>query len=250
MGQLHELLAVQKDLANKAVAITHETIATFQKKTDHLDGMLKVYQPNEEDGDAIPPESKQIVTTVAKKIAHTMESAIPSIDAEISKEETNASGKISVELKVGDITFGNLSVISLLALEKQLTSLRNLYKSIPTLDPTRIWSQDEKEEKGVYKTEVETKYRTSKIQEPLVLVPATENHPAQVQLVSKDVRVGTYETVYTSGRLTPRQKSDLLSRIDALIVSVKKAKAKANQTEALDIKIGERIFNFINGEIV
>jgi len=245
-NQLHQLLAVENDRKQKALQIVRETASVFQKKPDHFDGLSKSYQPYEEGGQKIEPEIKEIVTTVDEKLSYTQKSVITAIDATISKEETNASGTVKTELKVNGKGLGEFSATSLLALESWLNVLRALYKEIPTLDPVKVWNADPNADKrGVFKTETETKYRTQKIETPLVVYEATKEHPAQVQMVTKDQQVGEYCTVYRSGKVTPARKSEMLERLDNLIDATKRARARANKAEVINAKIGKVIFDYI-----
>ena len=245
-NQLHQLLAVENDRKQLANNIMQETITTFLKKQDHFDGITKKYESYDEADQKIPPELKEIVDTVKSKIDYSKVAISKGIDAQISKEETNASGTVKAELKVGSISFGDLSATSLLALEQYLVKLRTMYKSIPTLDPSKKWNKKD----NIYETDNEVKYRTEKKVKPIVKYEATKEHPAQVDLISVDTQVGEYHTIYKSGKITPYDKSVLLSRIDDLINAVKKTRAKANESEVKQIKIGEKIFNFINSDIL
>lgn len=248
-NQLHQLLAVESDLKNKAKIITDEAINTFTKKQEHFDGIIKNYIPIIEDTTQIPPEIKEIVTTVADKIDYVKEDISNAINATLSKEETNNSGEAISNLVIGDKEF-TLSATSLLALTTFLEKIRDLYKAMPTLDPTKKWSKDDKAGRSRYKTEAEIKWRTEKTAEPITLAPATDKHPAQVQLVQKDKQVGKYETVYCSGKITPAQKAELISRVEKLIISVKKARAEANQVNVKQVKLGDKIFEYLNKGIL
>lgn len=246
-NQLHQLLAVENDRKQKALQIVRESASVFLKKPDHFDGLRKTYQPYEEGGQKVEPDIKEIVTTVDEKLNYTQKAAIIAIDATISKEETNASGTVKTELKVGGKEFGEFSATSLLAMETWLNVLRTLYKEIPTLDPVKVWKPEPTaDKKGVFTTDTEVKYRTQKIETPLVVYEATTEHPAQVQMVTKDTQVGQYETVYRSGKITPARKSEMLTRIDDLIDAVKRARARANKADVVNRKIGKAIFDYID----
>lgn len=247
--QLHQLLAVETDRKNQANLILAEAVTTFSKKADHFDGIIKSYQVKLEGSIEIPAEIKEVVTTVKEKVAYAAEKITKGIDAQLSKEETNNGGCAKAIVSIGSEDI-ELSATSLLALEKNLEKIRELYKEIPTLDPARVWDLDSKSGRNIYRTSPEIKFRTEKKQVALTLAPATKEHPAQVQLVSEDKQVGQYETIYTSGRITPRQKADLIERIESLLDKVKRARAKANQAEVIDVKIGKKIFDHINGGIL
>ena len=248
-SQLHQLLAIENDRKVKAARIMSESVNTFTKKAEHFDGLAKTYVSKEEGGESIPDEIKEIVTTVSDKIRYTAKSVIVGIDASLSKEETNSSGTARSSFMLGGKEV-ELSATALLSLEQWLLKVREVYKSIPTLDPARAWVSDAVAGNDYYETNPEVKFRTKKVHRPLVLSAATKEHPAQVELVTEDVQVGSYHTTYKSGRLSPAQKSKLLERIDELIISVKKARSKANQAEVVSAKVGKDIFDHINKDIV
>jgi len=250
-NQLHQLLAVESELRNQAAKIYQETIVTFTKKEGHFDGMVRTYEPKIEGEDVteLPPEIKEVVTTVEEKLEHTEKALTKSIDAQLSKDETNANGTTRAEVVIeGDgeeMKLGEFSATSLLSLENTLTKIRALYDAIPTLDPAKKWEEDETRT-GIYKTSEQVTYRTEKQPQVITLAPATKEHPAQTQLLSIDKQVGLFRVVYSSGRITPREKSEKLERIDRLIRAIKKARARANQSEVLQTKIARQIFSYIN----
>ncbi len=248
-NQLHQLLAVEQDRRGRATEIMQEAGVLFQKKSEHLDGIVKVYRPIDDQGDQIPDEIKEIVTTVADKLEYTVPFIAKAIDAQLSKEETNASGVARAELIVGEKSFGELAATSLLALEQHLQRLLGLYRTIPTLDPAKRWNKSDSEA-DTFVSATEVKFRTNKIESFEVPVQATKEFPAQVVKVTKDVQVGSWETIYKSGRITPLQKSKVLTRIDQLIDAVKTARAKANEAEVKQIKVGESLLGFINEGIL
>lgn len=240
--QLHQIIACENDVVKQAESVRNETETTFLKKQEHFDGLRKDYSAKSDDEEQIPPEVKEVVTTVADKLSHTEKFMIKAINLTLSKEETNSSGNAKAELVVDGTTFGTFSATSLLALEKKLVSLRKLYEEIPTLDPSRTW--DKSDIDNIFQTK-ELKYRTAKKVRAMTLAPATDKHPAQVQLVNEDVQVGTYNTTYYSGKIRPKLKSEYLERIDNLLVEVKKAREKANQVDVVDVTVASKIFDYI-----
>lgn len=243
-NKLHELLAVEQDRKHKATQAIGEALKIFSKQDPLFDGMMKRYISLEEDTEQIPDETKEMLGTVKEKLNATLEVVVSGIDANISKEETNAAGLAKADLVVGDKNLGNFSATSLLALESHLVKIKELYQNIPTLDATRKWTFDS--QKGVFKTEEEIKFRSVKRPKVIVKYEATKEHPAQTELLYLDFQVGKYETTYTSGKITPAQKASLLKKIDDLLEAVKIARSKANNIDVNNVKIGQKIFDFIN----
>jgi hypothetical protein len=247
---LHALLAVEPDLVQGAQNLVAETISTFSKKGDHFDGLQKVYKPFSDDAstEQIPPEVKEVVTTVKEKIDFTKEFVIKALDATLSKEETNSSGGAVAKLEIEGKDFGTFSATSFLALERNLLRLREMYKAIPTLDPTTKWDTETQSGRNLYVSPQEVRFRSVRQQKPITLAPATDKHPAQVQIFQEDVQVGKYETVYFSGKISVKEKSEYLGRLDNLILAVKRAKEEANRAEVKQVHVGENIFKYIQGE--
>ena len=247
-NKLHELLAVEQDRKHKATKTLGELQSLFTKKTPYFDGMVKRYIPMEEDSEEIPDERKEMVTTVGKSFKEAMEDLVAGIDAHLSKEETNCSGEAKAELMVEGNSLGLFSATSLLALEGHLSKLHTLYKEIPTLDTTYRWIFDAQD--AVYRTESEVKFRSIKRPKVIVKYEATNEHPAQTELLYLDIQVGKYDTVYTSGRITNAQKTALLQRIELLLESVKMARSKANNVDVKNVKFGQQLFDFIHKGII
>jgi hypothetical protein len=247
-NELHSVLAVVDDKKKYASAILQEAIVLFDKKQDHFDGFVKKYEPKEEGGDEIPAETKPLATTVSEKLNYVLKSLASGLNTILEVEETNCSGNAKAELIVDGISMGVFSATSLLAMEREITAVRGVCKEIPTLDPAREWKSDQDADKiGVYKSAVEERIRTVKIEEPVVLYPHTDAHPAQAVLRAKDTPVGKYSTTYFTGKMTPLEKSELLARVDKTLESVKRARAEANSCEVVGVNIAGKLFTYIMG---
>ncbi|KOY84730.1 hypothetical protein AD998_20090 [bacterium 336/3] len=247
-NKLYELLAVEQDRKNKANESLGEAKKIFTKNDPYFDGMIKKYVAIEEDSEQIPDETKEMVKTVKQQLEELQENVVAALDATLSKEETNASNTAKAELVVGDTSFGTFSATSLLALESHLSKILDLYQTIPVLDSTRKWSFDN--QKSVYKTDEEVKFRSIKRPQVIVKYEATDKHPAQTELLYLDFQVGKYETTYFSGKLTIAQKNEIIKRLEKLMEAVKVARAKANSVEVQNIKLGDKVFNFLHKDIL
>ena len=124
-----------------------------------------------------------------------------------------------------------------------------MYRAIPTLDPLKHWNKDGSQD-HIFITEKEIKMRTNKVEDYKVVVQATKEFPAQIAKLVKDVQGGRWETVYKSGKITPAQKSLLLSRIDSILDAIKQARAKANTVEVKPVKLGQSLLDIINEGIL
>lgn len=244
--KLHEILAVESDLKKKSAKLVEDTANSFSKRDEHYVGMKKVYSSFEEGGEMVPNEGKEVVATVKDKLSYALNSVIEAIDATVTKEEANCSGTAKTMLSVDGVDMGELSATSLLALESQLVALRdNVYKQIPTLENTRTWKKVDGT--NMYASEPQLKYRTVNRQKHVVVVPPTENHPAQVAVTTEVVQVGKYEQTDYAGKIRSIDKANILERMDKLINAVKAARSRANNVDIEQVKIGKRLFEYING---
>ena len=78
--------------------------------------------------------------------------------------------------------------------------------------------------------------------------PATDKHPAQVEVVHEDKNVGKWKTINQSGAIPARDQHDMLARVKKLIEAVKKAREQANLLDVENKQAGDAIFDFIFGK--
>jgi hypothetical protein len=80
--------------------------------------------------------------------------------------------------------------------------------------------------------------KTEKIMVPVILAEATDKHPAQVKESTRDNIVGKFTTVKRSGAATAIQKAEAIKLVDELLVEIKKARMRANDTTTTAEKLG------------
>jgi len=253
MPKLHEVLAVESGLQTAAKKINDETIKTFGKKDEHfVETVTEVRHFAEDDSKLNTDETKAMVTTVFDKLLYTVLPNVRALDAYLQKEATNQLAKADIEVD-GKVIAADVPATVLLGLETKLTELRLVYEAIPTLAPGPTWQIDGDKRKagGVYRSmQPDVTFRTRKTVKPIIMAPATEHHPAQVQAVSEDVPVAKITKQHWSGMITSGQKSDLLERLDQLLRAVKRARQRANATDVIKRTIGKELFAFLHSGIV
>jgi ABC-type sulfate transport system substrate-binding protein len=87
--------------------------------------------------------------------------------------------------------------------------------------------------------------KTRKVHKPITLYPATEQHPAQTQLIQVDETIGTWDTVHFSGAVTAGRKKVLQERVRALLKAVKFAREEANTVETSNHDVGRKLFAYL-----
>lgn len=251
MAKLHEVLAVESGLQTAAKKIIDETIKTFGKKDEHFVETVKaVSHFAEEDQKLDTSETKALVTTVPDKLKYVVAPISRAYDSYLQKEATNQVASADLEID-GKVIAAAVPATVLLGLETKLSELRTIYEAIPTLAPGPTWLPDASRGAGVYRSEHPAlTFRTRKTVKPIILAPATKEHPAQVNAISEDVPVAKITTTEWSGMLSSAQKSELLARVDKLIRAAKRARQRANSADVVKRQIGAALFSFIHDGIV
>lgn len=247
MSKLHELLAVEGNLENQSNKCRTELASTFDKKR-HLFGEKRVtFTANTEGANPVTEEQSDIQSTIASEINWIVGILAKSLDASHHIDVANTLAKADVVTEEGETILRDVPATSLLQLEKRLKEIHDLAVAIPTLDPAKGFQQDPQRTKGHFKAREVSKTRTKKAPKVIELSPATKEHPAQVQLITEDVPVGTILEQEWSSLITPATKADVIDRCDILLRAVKKARAKANEQE-VDVtssKIGKKLLDYV-----
>jgi len=243
MAKLCQIIAIissRKSTVQKEVTELHHKAA----KEALLTGISRTYTPKDESGEKQPPENKSVQLKAMDAVQSASRAWTSLFDVVATQDFANCQAKADV--KVGDLPLvKDCPVTHLLFLEKQLQDIHTFIEKLPTLDPAQNWVYDEN--KGCFRTEPVEQLRTQKVQEPLVLYHATKEHPAQTQVVSKDVVAGTWTTTHFSGAIPADRKLEMLERVVKVQEAVKFAREQANQIDVQDKSIGKEIFDFILG---
>lgn len=243
MTLLHQILAVERGARNQAQRGLTEAYHLIQR-SNTLSGLRKVYRPADVDGEELPPESTKVQTTVVEVIDQVMESLAPMFDLVAVRDKTTALTKANVVVG-GQTLIADVPVPYLLWLEKQLQDLETFIRKMPVLDPAEDWHPDPTRE-GVWATEPVISYRSKKLPRPVELAPATDKHPAQVQLAHEDVVQGKWELTKFSGAVQARTQQEMLRRVRILATAVKQAREQANSIETVDEEpIGAAVLGYV-----
>lgn len=239
--RLNQIVAVERDVKKSAYGNLTKDHHLMQKAA-LVNGETAVYNPKDENGQQLPPETKLIQLKVEDELKAAAEKMIPLWDLTLTKDIGNKSTDAEVVLPNG-ITLGRLPVPTLLFLEKQLQDLHTFAAKLPTLDPDQNWAWSDP--KGCYVTEPITSVKTAKAQVPLVLVAPTKEHPAQSQMIVQDIIVGEWTKTKMSAAITEERRRVLVGRIETLQRAVKQARETANLAEVEEQQMGRSIFDFL-----
>lgn len=234
MTTLNQIIAIEKTARSKAADALTRAHSTLQRK-DSLFGQIRRYTPRDDDGVVFPAEDKVLETNVDEQLHAFMGDYARALDLTFTKEFANMGATGNLVLPDGT-RVEEVPVTYLLHLEKKLVELRAFIKKLPTIDTGVVWHWDEANRRWASEP-VET-IKGQKVYRNHVRAEATEHHPAQVEVYSEDVPIGTWSTIKLSGAISPVRQDEMIDNIDSIIEAVKKARESANMTEVTDRTLG------------
>lgn len=243
MSKLNQIIAIEKGVkARSKQSISALYIAV--KKPTLFSGFTKHWEKSDDDGEDRPRENKRVQLRVSEVLENASESLTELFDVTAQKDFANCNAKADVVVD-GTVIIAGVPATHLLFLEKQLADMKTFISVLPTLSADEEWGEDKA--LGLFKTDAVRTRSTAKVQEAITLAPPTPEHPAQTQLITKDVVVGHWNTVKQSGAAVESEKKRLYRRVEALIKAVKFAREEANMVEAPKQNIGASVFNYLLG---
>ena len=241
--KLNQIIAVEKGVKSKA----HQDLTAAHhglQKPALLAGISRTYQPKDEEGEQLPPESTRVQVRTEDVLRQTAKTLTRLFDVTATKDWANCVARADVTVE-GRVLLTGVPVAYLLFLEKQLTDLNTFVRKLPVLDAAESWTQDPSTDD--WRTEPVRTLRTKKVPRNHVKAEATEKHPAQVEVYYEDVPVGYWTTVKFSGALPARRVNELLDRVEKLQQAVKFAREEANASEVVDQRAGDPVFGYLFG---
>lgn len=245
--KLFELLVVEGQLKTQAQATRADLRNTFEKKRHLFEEKRKTFLSSEEGGGSVVEEQSDIQTTVPDELAWLAGIWTKVIDTSYAVAVGNTQARADVVLDNGAVLLTGVPATALLELEKRAAEMEEILKSVPTLDPAKGFKADPDRGANIYRARDVSKARTKKVEEFVVVVPATTEHPAQVAKVNKDVTTGTIQEQEWSALLTPADKGVLIERAEGLRRAIKAALHRANavsMSETLPV-CGEKLFGYV-----
>lgn len=213
------------------------------QKTPLLGAYWKGYKPRDEEGETLPAEGNVLQLRVPVIMADVVAPLTRLFDLTATVDAGNQMATANVKVD-GVIILAEVPVSTLLYLERKLNDLKAFVDKLPVLDPAATW---EPGDDGLsWKTVPTTKVRTKKTPRVLEKSPATDKHPAQVEVWYEDNVVGDWTTIEFSGAISAKRQRELATKVVKLQEAVKVAREEANMTEVPDVKIGEAIFDFLD----
>lgn len=242
LNQINAVMTARKGEAEKHITELYKLI----QKEALFTGRERTYRPLDEiNGQKLPPESQRVQQRADDLIRQAREKWTELWNLVLTQDTGNQSAKADIVVD-GKAILANVPVTTLLFLDKQVNDLETFVSKLPTPDPAEEWTHDPNS--GLLRSRATESLRTSK--EPTVIVKyeATKEHPAQTELFTKDVPVGTWTQIVYSGCIGADRKNAILARVRKLQDAIKVAKEQANLLEVERQKAAEALFAFVLGE--
>lgn len=249
MPKLHELLAIEASLESESKGMMKAAEATFSNP-NAFTGFHITYQSIAEDSEGnadvvIPEERKGVSAAVGGYLSAATDAYFKWLGVNVSKETANTMAK--ADLVVGGVTVAkDVPATALLSLETKLKGVVSLVESIPTNELGVDWQVDDTHAiDGVYAAPATETIRQEQVPEVLVMAEATEHHPAQVQLVKKQVPVARKRHIAYSAMMQPNDKREMVQRAKDMLLAVKQARQRANQQVVIETDVVQSIRDYI-----
>lgn len=238
---LNQVIALVKGAKPRAETALTKAYHGIQR-TEPLSGISRTYRPKDEDGDQYPSEGNAVQISVTQIVDEAAAELAKLFDLTATLETGNTLAKADVVVD-GQVLLPDVPVTFLLFLEKKLVDLITFISKLPVLDPSQRWTFDSAT--NTYRTDPVETIKSKKIPRNHVKAPATDKHPAQVEVYQEDVLVGYWTTTKFSGALEAKRVAELLVRAQKLQDAVKLAREKANSTEVTKVSVGEAFFGYL-----
>ena len=121
--------------------------------------------------------------------------------------------------------------------------MRTFISKLPTLDPAREWSFDDKI--NMYASTPQKTVKTKPVKRNVIKFEPTKDHPGQGELVDETVQEGTWTTVHMSSAYPRKEIQQMLDRLKLLMQAVKTARDEANTLPVTKQKIAGSILGYI-----
>ena len=258
--KVNTLLAVVEHSAATVLTAVREYATFFKTKQGMFLGQKNTYIPRE----GYPEDpTKAGITRVATTVDEKFEWLLPQLKEHyknvFSIEATNSSGAATVELKVGNKSFGKLTALELMRLKNILTSkdLDDMYKVIPVRSDSSVWEKSKNsdyEGRAIFETpQVSGVTKTTEITEEILVDPNLDpthlpaNYRPAITQKRKTVEIGDYTIQKFSGEWNQQQRAELLKRKSELLAAVIEALKEVNDIEVKPAKLDvDAMFDFIH----
>jgi hypothetical protein len=241
--KLCQIIAVVGGVQARANETFNDVRKTLSKPA-LFEGLYHEHQPYDaENGRKLENKRVRVQCNAEEELRRVAGALGPWLDAALTRDVGNTHAFADIVVG-GQVLARQVPVPTLLFLQGEILGhMRGLLEKCPLRDPGETWLLDE----GTGNFRTETRETPTIITEkvPLVLYPATEKHPAQVQVQDKSTYDGVWRKTSFSGAMSAQRVRELLSRLGALRDAIKDAVQIANQTTVTQQKLGDDLFTWL-----
>lgn len=238
---LNQIVAVEGGLKARTKSAVDAAYHRLQK-IPPMEGIARTYRPGNDEGEQLPSQYTLVQVRVDEILEDVAQALTRLMDVTLTKDVANTAAKADIVIG-GQVLVADVPVTTLMTLEKQIVDVHTIIAKVPTLDIAEKWEFDRAAD--AWATPVLQTTRTKKIPRNHVLAPATDRHPAQVQVWQEDVVVGIWDTIKYSGAMPAARKQALLDRVNDLLDAIRVARESANQIAVEQKKMGEALFEYL-----
>jgi hypothetical protein len=242
--RLNQIVAIEKGTKQRVNSEGAVLLKQYAKPV-LFKGITREYEPLQDDGEQFPEENQKVQAVAEDSLQTWTDLQKELWDLVLTKDKGNCIAKADIVID-NEVIAESVPATTLLFLEKQLDDLRKFIDAIPTLDPAYDWQ--ESGGTGLAHSKPVKTHKTKKVHKPVTLVEATEEHPAQAQLVTEDVTIGHWSTTRISGEMSVKQKKSLAYRATKLRNALKEAREQANMTEVdKESNFAKKLLDYVTG---
>jgi hypothetical protein len=209
-------------------------------KESVLKGESRVFTPTDDEGETRPAtsvkvqhNSKDLLATLSKVLGDFF-------NYELTKNLGNCMNTATVTVSGLSL---ELDMSSLLFLRTQLTELAGKFNSFSTLSNQSEWLMDE--DTGFRRTPPVVTVSYKNVETPLLLAPATKEHPAQVKTFQQQVEQGRWSATQFSSQLSPTEVEAMKRRTEELLMLLNVAIKDINANKVEVDNNGSQLVNYI-----
>jgi hypothetical protein len=238
---LNQIVAIASGVKTRTEHALTRAYHQIQKPAPFT-GIARTYRPVADGGESLPPESTLVQVRADDLIRDVGATLSRMLDVVATQDYANCDARADLVVEGRTLLF-SVPVTYLMWLEKQVVLLRTFANKLPQLDVAQNWTYDQ--DAKAYRSDPVETTRGKKIPRNHVKAPATDKHPAQVDIFTEDVVVGYWRTVHFSGALPGHQIFDMQIRIENLLDAIRFAREQANSIPVTDVEAGETIVSYL-----
>ena len=242
-AKLNQIIAVEKGVKSKSFSELTEAHHLLLKPA-LLSGISRSYQPKDDEGEQLPPESTKVQVKAEEVLRKTAATLTRLFDVTATKDWANCVAKADITVD-GTVLLKDVPVTYLLFLEKQLTDLHTFIKKLPVLDAGESWVQDAVHGQLEDRPGADLPDQAGAAQPREGRGDREAPGAGRGLLRGRDHRLLDHrEVLRRAGRPAGQRTA---GPVEKLQQAVKFAREEANGTEVADQRVGEAVFGYLFG---